>query len=348
MYLLDGRQEPVADISKPGYWPQAPGRFAQPVEQDALAPIERYAKLFDYQEQFDILSYSPRSSKPATARDESLRAIGAATLRERGSRELLDGLSRNLLFDLLKLDVHRSEPYYSRQPPSFALLGDSRNLLGLRGRYEPGSIKEMLRTVSSPSEWEGLQSFEGGRQKRKDYSAQILGRRMVLRFTGKVRLDGYRDPGSGFAPVYSLSSIELLVGGRDLRIEEVRSGLIEIIADFDRRTELSAAYKQAPEAIGMPPELRAEIKRRLAKVGIEPESYSRVGFSSGPFPGSSTRLRVTGTVMDLIFRRCSHCGDVKSLGLDDPEEYSQAPELNALSNTVIGPWHGTICTYRRY
>ena len=340
MFLLDELAGPL-ERSSAGTG-QTLRRIPEKPEPAALAPIERYSKLFLKNTTGYSFRHMYGSHLSSTASDEIRRALGAATLQERHHAELLDGISRNML-------THCLENYSrSYSPITFSLLSSKRNLLGARIRQGPIPIDHMLGIVSKSFEWDDLPETADGSQRLIDFSVRIYEKPMVLRFTGE--LEGGRDKAREFGaepiPVGSISKIELLGRSSHFLIPELRSRIAEVVPDFRNRTNLADDYAKAPTAIGMPAELRAEIKRKLQSAEIEPESYSRVGFSSGSFPGAETKLRVAGTEMKLRFERCSHCGDVEALSIEGPETAAQFAAARLLTIESIAPWHRSICSVR--
>lgn len=344
MFLLDELAGPAMGGSelKLSKAKRGSSRIAEKPERDALESIERYAKLFPRNRTgigfWDL--YSPGFSK-ASAGEEVKRGLGAATLQERHQDELLDGISRNIIADLLENHAGGYEAI------TLALVGPKRNIVGARVRGESIPIDHMLHIVSRSYEWDDLPTR--GDQRLIDFSVRILGKPMVLRFTGELEAgrSGDRAPGAKLIPVTSISKIELLGRSGHPSVAVLQDRLSRVMPDFLRRTQLASDYAAAPRAIGMPAELRAAIKRELSAALIAPESYKRIGFSSGSFPNRETLARVAGTEMYLRFERCGDCGDVQALSIRSPETGAQFAAARRLTVNSIGPWHRSICSASR-
>lgn len=343
MYLLGSTDDlsaaPVSLLKGP--WPSG-NRVLQEVESDYLEPIRELESLFSGDPASLIW---PLVSSESIAHSEHNWALGAATLWRRSHSELLDGFSRNYIREIFSQNFELDGAAIT-----LSVLKPRRNLLGTRRRESSLSLQNALFTVSNSYEWDDFPSSSSGDQRLLEFEVRggkIKGK-AILRFTGDLVGKGLSKVTraiSGYnLPVTALSKIELI--GKDTEygywIHSAQRELAKVIPDFNRRTELAAAYEVAPTAIGMPAQLRAEIKRGLNSLGIAPGDYSRIGFSAGRFPNTETLVPVRGSDTEMIFERCSYCRDVQSLSFAMPssQQFEVARDLTALN---IDPWHRSIC-----
>jgi len=306
----------------------------EPPEPDALTKIDFFSGQFSPSLPSGFLTYSPNISLISGRSDsENLRAIGAATLLFQTPGRLLDGLSANLLRQLVR------SMSFSETP--FGELSPARNMLGRRGFSEIFSPDELFERMANPSFWEPRRLVDKSANKGFDLSFRVAGKTEVLRVLGRASF-------VSSSPVWVLQGVDPRLKLKTAEAKEFAAGLDGIIDDFNSRSALAETYSKAPHARGLPPELRAQIKMTLELAGVPNGSYSRVGFSSGVFPYGVTEVPVLGSHKVLHFERCRSCGSVKELSIHyqtsgDHVGSSQGP-MAGLTERHIGPWHRSICS----
>ena len=333
MFLLSEEQAERPRTSK---FSQLSKRDEGP-EPDSVREMDRIRKLFDLP-LVDSYDYRvEQSQKSIHASGELLRAIGGATYEHREGRGrpggrseatyLLDGLAQGLLAAL-----------FAGVSISTAPSGASRTTSEML-------FTELMASISPSDSW-ALKLKHSGKVKERDYLITVEGvtERLVFRASSTDLLDRsfQQQNARELLPV----SLTGRAKPRSLRGRRLKEQINSVIEDQSRRTRLALEYAAAPVSQALPPELRAEIKRKLEAVDIPNGSYSREGFSSGKFFYRFTQAQIKGRAYSLLFQRCSFCRSVCRLSIPHGS-YEQQEAIWKLNEDSVYPWHSSICDSSR-
>jgi len=298
-------------------------------DPDAVRLIKKYGMLFESRGQIStVIAYGPGYSLPESSA-EIRRAIGGATLLYRKGEKLVDGMTLEL--------IHRAGKSASFK--DFRAISLRRRWFGRRKRSEPFPLLPMAESLGSSELWKMLPSKSPGGPKYIEFGYRFTNRGTPISGP-KITFLGTVDSLTG-----EVTSIR--AEANDQGFPQVKAFIRELnwaFEDYERRTELAELYRSAPVATGMSAELRAQIKAGLESVEIVNGSYSREGFSSGPFPYPQTRTNIRDTAMTLVFSRCSNCGSVEELTIEGAELPEQELAVARLSSGAVAPWHESICS----
>lgn len=297
-------------------------------EPDARRQIDRFLKLFRLGSGFFSLTrmdYTPRLSElAAESHNETLRAIGAATLMGRRADWLFDGLAINLIGSVF--DTYGG--YFGTKKFEFFEPSGSRRPFGNQFKV-PRELSYLLIQVASLVTWNELPE-DSSPTKTYRMPLKMDGKKGELSLVARRLLDS----------TFELSEINLRISSQPSDLKRANEKFSEIVEDLRRRTALAELYRNAPEALGMPAELRAKLKAILEEEGIPNGSYSRTAFSSGPFPFERTTIKVKDSGQELVFHRCAHCADVKALTIEDPIWDDPSKDV---AFEELWSWHRSIC-----
>lgn len=334
MYLFaEGEQRPLPK--------SAVQRKGDSVEPDAVSYMNELSAQFSATLDYRNLKYDPALTLLAPDRWSSeLRAIGGATWQCRKNltpahcegleRVPMDGLAVNQLYREVRLALGSS-------------MGSISTVKGPFGSGVPEeklSWGDFIRRLNDISEWSALKRDSDG-VREMVFSISIAGKREPLIFVAEPA----KPPASYFGEV-TIIGVKQKGRGRPRTDESrwLKDGITAVFKDLKRRTALADLYAAAPQTSGMPAALRSAIKKGLETVDIPNGSYSREQFSSGRFPFQENRVEVSSSDRDtvLIFSRCSYCGSVDSLSIENGTE-AQESVCDLLTARSIEPWHLENC-----